>query len=174
MGGGRVEKTMPTVTKPSRGPPRPGRAGSGAASGHNDGFAQIAAMIAFLERLPDLSDDIEGRRSHRRDAHITDAFQRENDNPLRADGVLDPLTRRAFEAVVAGFDRLAESAADLCGQADKPLTPGEREACAEIGKSMRQLLERAMALVESPGALKSGARRAGAASSGRKLRENKY
>jgi hypothetical protein len=104
-------------------------------------------MIALLERLPDLTGDIRDFSAFRKDA--ADPVQDRNGAILHGYGELDPVIKRAFEAVVAGLDKLAESAADLCGRTHDPPTSGEIEACAEIGASMRPLLERALALVES-------------------------
>ena len=106
-------------------------------------------MIALLERLPDLSGDIGEWRAFRNRAFTADPVQDRKSAVLHGYGRLDPVIRRAFEAVVAGLDKLAESAVDLCGRRHDPPTSGEIEACADIGASMRPLLERALALAES-------------------------
>ena len=84
---------------------------------------------------------------------VTDLFLSEadrlNDEMAEAFGALNPLMRRSLEAVAAGLDKLAESAADLCDPKRKSLTPGELESCVEISRSMRRLLDRANALIES-------------------------
>jgi hypothetical protein len=114
-----------------------------------DHLSELATMIALLERLPDLSGDIGEWRAIRNTAFAADPVQDRNGAILHGYGELDPVIKRAFEAVVAGLDKLAESAADLCGRTHDPPTSGEIEACAEIGASMRPLLERALALAES-------------------------
>jgi hypothetical protein len=112
-------------------------------------FREIVTMIELIDRLPNLADDIRDWRPHNESGHFASAGDRPNAEILRAFGALNPLMRRSFQAVTAGLDKLAESAVDLCDPKRKPLTPGEMEACAEIGRSMRRLLERAVALVES-------------------------
>jgi hypothetical protein len=162
---------MPMVTRFSSGPPRKARSepqGFGGGTEHLDHFRQIAAMAALLDRLPGAAE---------RPAY-TDAQDFIGDSGLPDDDFLngyaglDPLTRRAFEAVAAGLDKLAESAADLCDQ-NEPLTPVEMEACAAIGKSMRQLLQRAAALVESSDGQETGDHRPGAGNCLRNRSENK-
>jgi hypothetical protein len=167
---------MPMVTRSLRGPPRmasPEPDGYGQGSGYLDHFRQIAAMVALLDRLPGAADAGVGRPAYRDAQDFMDGPRRPNDDALRAYGGLDPLTRRAFEAVVAGLDKLAESAADLCDQSHRPLTPVEMEACAAIGRSMRQLLQRAAALVESSEGQETDDGAAGKRHSSHKLRENK-
>jgi hypothetical protein len=115
-------------------------------------FRQIATMIEILDRLPELAGDIASGRLLRRARFPMDALHDHEDEISRAYGELSPLTQRAFQAVVAGIDKLAETAVDLCDHAHEPPTPGEAEAGAEIGRSLRQLLERAIALVESAAA----------------------
>lgn len=114
-----------------------------------DHLSELATMIALLERLPDLSGDIGQWRAFRNSAFAADPVQDRDGAILHGYGQLDPVIRRAFEAVVAGLDKLAGSAVDLCGRRHDPPTSGEIEACAEIGASMRPLLERALALAES-------------------------
>ncbi|WP_158814398.1 hypothetical protein [Methylocapsa sp. S129] len=123
--------------------------GPGASGGSLDHFQQIATMIELLDRLPELAGDIrDWRPSHYAD-QLAEAPRGKNDDILRAYGELSPLMQRAFQAVVAGMDKLAESAADLYDHTHRPPTSSEIKAGAEIGRAMRQLLERAMALVES-------------------------
>jgi hypothetical protein len=119
----------------------------GPADQYLDHLRQLATMIALLERLPDLTDDI--RDWPARAAPAADPAQDRSNAILRRYRELDPVVRRAFDAVVAGLDKLAGSAADLCGRRHDPPTSDEIEACAEIGASMRPLLERALALAES-------------------------
>jgi hypothetical protein len=106
---------------------------------------RMAAMIEFLDPLPGLANV-----QHSRD--LTDAAvddtREQNDKRLNAAVALNPLNRRALEAVVAGLGKLSRSALDLKDRAHEPPTPDEMVARAEIGRSMRQLLERAQALVE--------------------------
>jgi hypothetical protein len=151
----------PTVANVSRQPPpsnllearrapSPGsdrrRAALAPADQFLDHLAELATMIALLERLPDLSGDLGDWRRFAKSASQPDAVGERN---LPGYAGLDPVIRRAFNAVVTGLDKLAESAVDLCEHKHDPPTPGEIEACAEIGASMRPLLERALALVES-------------------------
>ncbi len=150
----------PTVASPARQPP-PSRAEEGGrarrpfrdatraspADQYLDHLSELATMIALLERLPDLTGDIRDFGAFRKEA--ADPVQDRNGAILHGYGELDPVIKRAFEAVVAGLDKLAESAADLCERTHDPPTSGEIEACAEIGASMRPLLERALALAES-------------------------
>jgi hypothetical protein len=112
-------------------------------------FQQIATMIELLDRLPEIAGDIRDWRPQTHAGHLAEAPRGENDEILRAYGELSPLMQRAFQAVVAGLDKLADSAVDLYDHTHKPPTPSEIEAGAEIGGSMRRLLERAMALVAS-------------------------
>ncbi len=112
-------------------------------------FHEIATMIGLMDRLPDLADDIGSWRPRSSVEPLENVAQRQKDEILRIFDGFNPLTRRAFEAVAAGLGKLAQSAVDLCGHAQQPLTPDELEACAAIGRSMRRLLERGAALVES-------------------------
>ena len=157
---------MPAVTKSPREPaakldeaggirpPTGGEPGDGwdAPGGSLDHFQQVATMIEILDRLPELAGDIRDWRPQNYADQLADAPRGQNDDILRAYGELSPLMQRAFQAVVAGIDKLAESAIDLYDHTHKPPTPSEIEAGADIGRSMRQLLERAMALVDSSGA----------------------
>lgn len=122
------------------------RAPPGPADQYLDHLRQLATMIALLERLPDLTGDIRGWPTQA--APAADAVQDRSNAILRRYRELDPVVRRAFDAVVAGLDKLAGSAADLCGRRHDPPTSDEIEASAEIGASMRPLLERALALAE--------------------------
>jgi hypothetical protein len=134
----------------SRGPyrDRP-RAAPGPADQYLDHLRQLAAMIALLEQLPDMTGDIRDWRGFAKAAPMADSVQDGGGAILHGYRELDPVIRRAFDAVVAGLDKLAGSAVDLCGRRHDPLTRDEIEACAEIGASMRPLLERALALAES-------------------------
>jgi hypothetical protein len=126
--------------------------GPRATGGYLDHFHQIATMIEVLDRLPDFAGDIRDWRPRIHGERLAGAPHGQRDEILRAYGELSPLTQRAFQAVVAGIDKLAESAVELCDHTHKPPTAGEIKAGADLGKSMRQLLERAKALVESAGA----------------------
>lgn len=120
-------------------------------------FHEIETMIGLIHRLPDLADDIGGWRPRSPVEPFADAAQLQKDEILRIFDGFNPLMRRAFEAVAAGLGKLAQSAVDLCGHGRQPLTPDELEACAAIGRSMRRLLERGAALVESADGRKRGA-----------------
>jgi hypothetical protein len=120
-------------------------------------FDEIVTMIWLMDRLPDLADDIRSWRPQSDVGPFADARQRQKDEILRIFDGLDPAMRRAFEAVAAGLDKLAQSAVDLCNHARRPPTPDELEVCAAAGRSMQRLLERAAALVESADAQKCGA-----------------
>jgi hypothetical protein len=133
------------------GPLSPVDAGPDASGDYLDHFHQIATMIALLDRLPELAGEIRDWRPQSYADRLAEAPRGQSDDILRAYGELSPLMQRAFQAVVAGLDKLAESAAELYDHTHKPPTAGEIKAGAEIGRSMRQLLERAMALVESAG-----------------------
>jgi hypothetical protein len=113
-------------------------------------FSKIVAMIEFLDRLPDRAPDAPDWALHSDSEGIAGRPDRQNDESVGAFAALDPLMRRSLEAVAAGLDKLAESAADLCDPRRKSLTPGELESCVEISRSMRRLLDRASALIESP------------------------
>jgi hypothetical protein len=125
------------------------RAAPGPADRYLDHLRELAAMIALLERLPDLTGDIGDWRGFAKAAPAAEPVQGGGDAILHGYRELDPVIRRAFDAVVAGLDKLAGSAVDLCGRRHDPPTRDEIEACAEIGASMRPLLERALALAES-------------------------
>lgn len=141
-------------------PPRPSGGGLDLAGDYLKQFHEIVTMIGLMDRLPDLADDIRSWRPRSYVEPFADAAQRRKDEMLRIFDGFNPLMRRAFEAVAAGLDRLAQAAVDLCDHGRRPLTPDELEACAAIGRSMRRLLERAAALVESADAQKSGAMQA--------------
>ena len=111
-------------------------------------------MIEILDRLPELADDIKAWRPR---PYAERAREGQNDAILRAYDSLSPLMQRAFQAVVAGLDKLAESAVDFYDHTHQPPTPSEIAAGAEIGRSMRQLLERALALVEPDEPSETGA-----------------
>ncbi len=121
----------------------------GPMDGHLDHLAELATMVSLLERLPEAAEDI--RRWRRGgEARLDPSSEGQSADPLRrAYGDLDPLIRRAFDAVVAGLDKLAESAVDLCARTHDPPQADAIEACAEIGAAMRQLLERALAIADS-------------------------
>lgn len=138
-------------------PRRPSERGACPAGDYLKQFHEIATMIGLMGRLPDLADDIGLWRPRGSVEPFADAARRQQDEKLRVFDGFDPLMRRAFEAVAAGLGKLAQSAVDLCGHAHQPLTPDELEACAAIGRSMRRLLERAAALVESADGRRSGA-----------------
>jgi hypothetical protein len=106
---------------------------------------RMAAMIDFLDPLPGLANV---HPSNDPPDFTSDASQEQADKRLNAAVALNPLTRRALEAVVAGLGKLSQSALDLKDRAHEPPTPDEMVARLEIGRSMRQLLERAQALVE--------------------------
>jgi hypothetical protein len=116
-----------------------------------DRFRQIATMVEVLDHLPDFAGDIRDWRSPDRSEPPQWPPQGQKEEILRGYGDLGPVTQRAFQAVVAGIDKLAESAADLCDHTHRPPTPDEIKAGAEIGQSMRQLLDRALALVDPAG-----------------------
>jgi hypothetical protein len=137
---------MPAAMKSPREPPVAPGDGSLALGGYLDRFRQIAAMVEVLDHLPDYAGDIRDWRSPDKGERPS---RGRKDEIWRAYGDLGPVTQRAFEAVVAGIDKLAESAVDLCDHTHQPPTPDEVKAGAEIGQSMRQLLDRAMALVDS-------------------------
>jgi hypothetical protein len=99
-----------------------------------DYFRRIAAMVDFPDPTPDFAND-------RSEASVSPC----DADPLSA---LDPLTRRAFDAVLAGLAKLAETAAARRDGLHDPPTPDELDACADIGRSMRRLLERAQALLD--------------------------
>ena len=149
----------PTPQPPSPGPGQGGRprgpyrdrqrAAPGPADQYLDHLRQLAAMIALLERLPDPTGDIGDWRGFTKAAPMADPVRDGGAAILHGYRELDPVIRRAFDAVVAGLDKLAGSAVDLCGRRHDPPTRDEIEACAEIGASMRPLLERALALAES-------------------------
>jgi hypothetical protein len=112
-------------------------------------FHDIAAMIGLIHRLPDLADDIGRWRAPGSAESRTGAAQYGIDEISRIFDGFHPLVRRAFEAIATALDALAEAAADLCARARHPLTPDQLEACAEIGRSMSRLLDRAAALIDS-------------------------
>jgi hypothetical protein len=114
-----------------------------------DHLAQLARMASLLERLPDAADAIRRWRCVGEAERGPEPAPKPNDAILQAYGELDPLIRRAFDAVVAGLDKLAQSAVELCARTPDPPRDSEIEACAEIGAAMRQLLERALAIAES-------------------------
>jgi hypothetical protein len=155
-----AEMTMRAVIKPPREPvaepdergrpPVPADEAAPAVADYLDHFRQIATMVEVLDRLPELAGDIRDWRPASDGGPPSEAGPGPKDEILQAFGDLSPLTRRAFEAVVAGIDKLAESAVDLYDHTHQPPTPDEIKAGAEIGHSMRQLLDRAMALVEPP------------------------
>jgi hypothetical protein len=147
--------------KPRSRQPAPGQRTGGAQAatttlGH---FDEIATMIALLEHSPELAGKIrEWRPQKYAERLAAGAAGVRDDEILRAYGALSPLMQRAFRAVVEGIDKLQESAADLYGHAQEPPTPDQVKAGEAIGRSLRVLLERAMALVESPGGGSSAAR----------------
>jgi hypothetical protein len=154
---------MSTATKYSDAPPAarrakdggprpPGGSAPGAAGDYLDRFRQIVTMIELLDHLPDLARDIADPRGRSPADRLAEAPWSQNEDLARAFGELSPLMQRAFQAVTAGLDKLAESAVDLYDHTHQPPTPDEIKAGAEIGRSMRQLLDRAMALVETGGA----------------------
>jgi hypothetical protein len=122
-------------------------------------FDEITTMIALLEHSPQLADKIRRWRlqnyGERLAAGVAGA---RNDETLRAYRALSPLMQRAFRAVVEGIDKLAESAVDLYRRAADPPTPDQVNAGLAIGKGLRQLRDRAMALLEPSGAGGSPAR----------------
>ncbi len=127
--------------------------GLGPARDYLKPFHDIAAMIGLIDRLPDLADDIGRWRLPGLAEPFTGAAQRGIGEISRIFDGFHPLMRRAFEAVATALGKLAEAAADLCAGARHPLTPDELAACAAIGRSMRRLLDRAAALVDSADAL---------------------
>jgi hypothetical protein len=143
---------MPAATKSPLEPPVAPGDGSPALGDYLDRFRQIAAMVEVLDHLPDYAGDIRDWRSHGKGERPQWPPRGRKDEIWRSYGDLGPVTQRAFEAVVAGIDKLADSAVDLCDHTHRPPTPDEIKAGAEIGQSMRQLLDRAMALVDSAGA----------------------
>jgi hypothetical protein len=151
------------------GPPSAADDGPRATGDYLDHFHQIATMIEVLDRLPDFAGDIRDWRPRIHGEHLADAPHGQRDEIWRAYGELSPLTQRAFQAVVAGIDKLTESAVELCDHTHKPPTAGEIKAGADLGKSMRQLLERAKALVESAGVPNGGGRQRSAHS--RRIKE---
>jgi hypothetical protein len=104
---------MPALIQSPREPPidDDGSMRPGDYLGH---FRQIATMIEILDRLPELAGDIASGHPPRRGKFPLDALQDHEDEISRAYGELSPLTQRAFQAVVAGIDKLAETAVDLC------------------------------------------------------------
>ena len=139
---------MPAVMKSTREQPVAQGDGAPAPGDYRDRFREIATMVEVLDHLPDFAGDIRDWRAADKGERPQWLPQDRKDEILRAYGDLGPVTQRAFEAVVAGIDKLAESAADLCDHTHQPPTPDEIKAGAEIGRSMRQLLDRAMALVD--------------------------
>jgi hypothetical protein len=133
---------------------RPQRSGGLQASGSSlDHFREIVAMIDLLDRSPEFADNIRTWRPQNYAQQLVEAPAGGQDGEvLRAYRELSPLTQRAFRAVVAGIDKLAQSAVDLYGDTHKPPTLDEIRAGAAIGRSLSQLLERAMALVDAAGA----------------------
>jgi hypothetical protein len=105
-------------------------------------------MIEFLDRLPDHPPDIDDGSRHHDFEDSPGESDRQDEERAEAFGALNPLMRRSFEALAAGLDKLAQSAADLCDPKRRSWTPGELESCLEIGRSMRRLLDRASALIE--------------------------
>ena len=125
--------------------------GAPAPGDYRDRFREIATMVEVLDHLPDFADEIRDWRVPDKGERPQWLAQDRKDEIWRAYGDLGPVTQRAFQAVVAGIDKLAESAVDLCDHTHQPPTPDEIKAGAEIGQSMRQLLDRAMALVDPAG-----------------------
>ena len=142
---------MSAMTKSTREPVAQG-GGAPAPGDYLDRFRQIATMAEVLDHLPDFAGDIRDWRPSDQGEPPQWPPEGQKEEILRGYGDLGPVTQRAFQAVVAGIDKLAESAVDLCDHTHQPPTPDEIRAGAEIGQSMRQLLDRAMALVESPAA----------------------
>ena len=145
---------MSAMTKPTREQVAEG-GGAPAPGDYLDRFRQIATMVEVLDHLPDFAGDIRDWRPSDKGAPPQWPPQGQKDEILRAYGDLGPVTQRAFQAVVAGIDKLAESAVDLCDHTHQPPTAEEIKAGAEIGQSMRQLLDRAMALVD-PASVRRG------------------
>jgi len=112
-------------------------------------FHDIAAMIGLIDRLPDLADDIGRWRPPGSAEPVAGAVPCGIKEISRIFDGFHPPMRRAFEAVATALGALAQAAADLCARARHPLTPDELQACAAIGRSMRRLLDRAAALVDS-------------------------
>jgi len=139
---------MPAVMKSTREPPMAQGAGAPAPGDYLGRFREIATMVEVLDHLPDFADDIRDWRAPDKGEPPQWLPQDRKDEIWRAYGDLGPVTQRAFQAVVAGIDKLAESAVDLCDHTHQPPTPDEIKAGAEIGQSMRQLLDRALALVD--------------------------
>ena len=132
---------------------RGGARGLGPAREYLKPFHDIAAMIGLIDRLPDLADDIGRWRPSGAAGLAAGAAERGIDEISQIFDGFHPLMRRAFEAVATALGRLAEAAVDLCAGARHPLTSAELDACAAIGRSMRRLLDRAAALVDSAEAL---------------------
>jgi hypothetical protein len=141
---------MSAMTKSTR--ERVAQGGEAAApSDYLDRFRQIATMAEVLDHLPDFAGDIRNWRAPDKGEPPQWPPPGQKEEILRGYGDLGPVTQRAFQAVVAGIDKLAESAVDLCDHTHQPPTPDEIKAGAEIGQSMRQLLDRALALVDPAG-----------------------
>ncbi len=121
-----------------------------------DHFNRIVMMIELIGRLPDLAEDLRRwrPRSHDEYSRPSGAIDRY--------GALAPVARNAFDAVVAGLNILGSAAVALCENAGGRLSPGEIEACRDIGLVMGRLLERAHALIETVGDSRFGAARASA------------
>jgi len=116
------------------------------ASDYLNHFNQIVMIIELLEQQPELAEDIRQWRPLSFIEHFESARRARGGRFLYAGGALNPVARRAFNAVVGGLESLAKEAIKICGPA--PLDTAQVDACAKVGVAMRSLLERAMALVE--------------------------
>jgi hypothetical protein len=118
-----------------------------------DRFDELVTMIGQIDRLPDLAEDIRNWRPL--------PLSRGTGAPFGRADALAPVARHAFDAVVAGLNRLSAAAVALCENAEGRLSGDEIAACREIGVVMGRLLGRARALIETAGGPSFGAARAG-------------
>ncbi len=139
----------------SSAPPPAGVADS--ASDRLDHFDRMVTMIELIGRLPDLAEDVRNWRSR----GLLDRSRGARDGAaIDGYGALAAVARHAFDAVVAGLDRLGSAAVAICDDAGGRLSPDEIAACREIGVVMAGLLERARALIETAEDSRLGAARA--------------
>ena len=116
------------------------------ASDYLNHFNQIVMIIELLGQQPELAEDIRQWRPLSFIEHFESSRRARGGRFLYAGGALNPVARRAFNAVVAGLESLAKEAIKICEP--ESLGAAQIEACAKVGVAMRSLLERAMALVE--------------------------
>ncbi|MBV8567791.1 MAG: hypothetical protein JO366_22420 [Methylobacteriaceae bacterium] len=118
---------------------------TGLASDYLNHFNQIIMMLEQLPGIPDLRADILDWRPLSYRDFIRASQSDKAAKALRAYELLDPILRRAFDAVVAGLDKLATDAIRLVGERPPGSYLGPPEL-AETTRFMRILLDRAAAL----------------------------